>query len=134
MIAVIICVISLAALVQFSIFYCRSMILTTAAESISDRVRKAAGVAGEALGAEDFGALAGLHALCPELEADGQGLRAVSIYYRMVAALRWLCGSRLPACSAWAQHEMATCSRYAAVLLDQRLERNLACRAEIHSC
>ncbi len=131
--AAIICVISLAALAQFSIFYLRAIIAATAAEPLSDRMRGVAGVDGQAANAGDFAALLKLHEVCPEVDDGGRGLGAVRTYYRAIAALRSLCGSRFPAFSAWAQREMATCSQYVAVLLDQRIERNLACQAELNS-
>ncbi len=131
--AAIICVISLATLAQFFIFYLRAIIAATAAEPLSDRMRAVAGVDGQAANAGDFAALLKLHELCPEVHDGGRGLGAVRMYYCAMTALRSLCGSKFPAFSAWAQHEMATCSQYLAVLLDQRIERSLACQAELYS-
>jgi hypothetical protein len=31
----------------------------------------------------------------------------------------------------WANAEMATCSRYIAVMMEQHLERNMACAAQV---
>src|SRR5450759_196312 len=52
------------------------------------------------------------------------GIRA---YYAVVEKL----GSIVPAMAKWADAEMATCSRYVAVLMDQHLERNMACAAQV---
>jgi hypothetical protein len=40
-------------------------------------------------------------------------------------------GSIVPAMASWANTEMATCSRYAAVLMEQHLERNMVCAAQV---
>jgi hypothetical protein len=40
-------------------------------------------------------------------------------------------GKIVPPVASWAETEMATCSRYVAVLMDQHLERNLACAAQV---
>jgi hypothetical protein len=40
-------------------------------------------------------------------------------------------GGLVPGISRWAEAEMATCSRYVAVLMDRHLERNIACAAQV---
>jgi hypothetical protein len=40
-------------------------------------------------------------------------------------------GSIVPAMASWADAEMAICSRYVAVLMDQHLERNMVCAAQV---
>jgi hypothetical protein len=55
-------------------------------------------------------------------------LATLRAYYSAVSVL-----CKLPALQAWAKQEMATCSRYVAVLVDQRLTQNLAYAAEMRS-
>jgi hypothetical protein len=133
LIATIMFAISGAALGQFALYYWRSVVAGVAAQPVSDRVRKAAGLASESVGSADFRAVMDLHGLTPGLKDDGGDLRAVRAYYRVVEMLGRLAGFRLPVVAAWSEREMTTCSRYVAVLVDRRLERNLVCAAEMRS-
>ncbi len=133
MIAALIFVVSATALGQFGLRYWRALLAGVAAEPLSDRVLKVAGIAGQTIGAKDFGTLVSLHEMHPELGKDERGVLGVRIYYHLVAALCSLSRSIFPTLSSWAHREMATCSRYLAVSLDQRLGRNLACFAQIRS-
>ncbi len=133
MIAAILFAISGAALGQFALYYWRAVVAGVAAQPVSDRVRAAAVHHVASVGATDFQAVMNLHELTPELKDDNGELRAVRAYYRIVETLGRLAGMRLPGVTAWTDHEMATCSRYVAVLVDHRLERNLASAAEIRS-
>src|SRR5713226_91151 len=129
LIAIIMLAISGAALGQFDLYYWRSVVAGVAAQHVSDR----AGLAGVSVGPADFQAVMGLHGLTPGLKDDDGGLRLVRAYYGVVEALGRLAGFRLPAVAAWSEREMTTCSRYVAVLVDRRLERNLVCAAEMRS-
>lgn len=114
MIAALILVFSLAALAQFG-FYCwRAAVVTRAAADVSDST----------LEDKDFRALASLNDICPELHDSSPRIRLVRAYYRAIERL---------SAADWAQREMATCARYMAVILDQRLQRNQACFAELRS-
>jgi hypothetical protein len=127
MIAAILFTVSLAAFGQFALFYWRAMLAGVAAQPVSDRVLAAAGISSHALGAQDFRSILSLHELAPELGGPGGSFRAVRTYYTAVQKL----GRLIPAMANWANAEMATCSRYLAVLVDQHLERNLVCAAQV---
>jgi len=134
MFAAILFTVSVAALGQFALFYWRAVLAGVAAQPLSDRLQEATGLASESLGAKDFYAVVSLHELTPGLNKDDNGdLRIVRAYYGLIEAIGRLAGTKLPALAAWTQSEMVTCSRYVAVLMDQRLERNLACAAEVRS-
>jgi len=133
MIAAIMFAIAAAALGQFMLYYWRSVVAGVAAQPVSDRMRNAAGLAGGSVGPADFQAVMDLHGLTPGLKHDDGNLRTVRAYYSVVEALGRLAGFRLPAVAAWSEREMTTCSRYVAVLVDRRLERNMACAAEMRS-
>ena len=124
---------SVAALGQFLLYYWRSMVAGVAAQPLSDRVRNLAGLA-ERVSPTDFQALVNLHQLTPDLKYDRGGLRVLRIHYAVAQALGRFGGARLQCLAAWADREMTTCSRFVAVLIDQRLERNLACASQIRSC
>lgn len=128
LIAALILVLSLAALGQFALFYWRALLVSTAAEPLSDSLREATGHE-EELGAEQFHALLGLRELCPDLEGKGEHWIGVRAYYGLLSLLKAL---RLPAVTEWAAAEQALCSRYAAVLLDRRLQANTQFRLSMN--
>ena len=127
MIAMILLFVSIVTLGQFGLFYWRAMIMSVSALPVSDRLRVAAGITATAIGSHDFGAILSTYNLVPDLRGSCGSLRAVRTYYRVVQKL----GRMIPATARWAEAEMTTCSHYAAVLVDQHLERNLACAAQM---
>lgn len=128
MVAIIIFAFSALALAQFGLYYWRATISGVASQAISERIRVAAGIASTAaIGARDFHSILILNNLSPDLRGPNGNFRAIRMYYAVVEKL----GAALPAISAWADAEMATCSRYVAVLMDQHLERNIACAAQV---
>jgi len=123
MIAVIICMVSVIAFAQFVLYYWRATISGVAAQAISDRICVAARITREAIGPQDFRNILILNDLSPDLRGPNGGFMAIRAYYAVVEKL----GKIVPAMAGWADSEMATCSRYLAVLMDQHLERNMAC-------
>ena len=43
-------------------------------------------------------------------------------------------GKRIPALALWSERERSICARYAAVLVDRRLQANLDLAASLRSC
>jgi hypothetical protein len=127
MIAVIIFVASVVAFAQFGLYYWRATISGIAAQAVSERIRVAAGITHVGIGAQDFRNIIILKDLSPDLQGPNGGFKTIRAYYAVVEKL----GSIVPAMASWANTEMATCSRYAAVLMDQHLERNMACAAQV---
>jgi len=127
MIAGIIFAVSVVALGQFSLYYWRATISDVASQAISDRIRIAAGISAVTIGAKDFRNILILNDLSPDLRGPGGSFRVVRTYYSAVKTL----GKIIPAMASWSNAEMATCSRYIAVLMDQHLERNMACAAQM---
>ena len=132
MVAALIFVIALAALLQFASSYWRALLLTIAAEPISERLEQA--VAGSSAPTpSDFSALLAWYGACPRLGKEGRGVCSVSFYYRLLGVLKAAFGRTLPDVSAWADREMAACSSYVAVLVDRRLQQNFALADQIRS-
>jgi hypothetical protein len=127
MIAAIIFTVSVAAFAQFGLYYWRATISGIAAQAISERIRVAAGITHAGIGAQDFRNILILNDLSPELQGPKGSFTAVRSYFAVVETL----GRLIPAMASWANTEMATCSRYVAVLMDQHLERNMACAAQV---
>lgn len=127
MIAAILFTVSMVALVQFGVYYWRATIAGVASHAISDRIRVAAGIASTVVGARDFYSILIIKDLTPELRGSNGSFMAIRAYYSIIEKL----GSIVPAMANWSKAEMATCSRYVAVLMDQHMERNLATAAQM---
>jgi hypothetical protein len=127
MIGVIILTVSLVALGQFGLYYWRAMLSGIAAQQISDRIRRAARISTPTIGPQDFHKILILNDLSPDLRGPGGSFRVVRAYYSIVEKL----GKIVPAMTAWSNAEMTTCSRYAAVMMDQHMERNMVCASQM---
>jgi hypothetical protein len=128
MISVVILILMVGAMAQFGLYYWRSLIAGYASQPLSERFPAFSGLERATPEAEDFGALLSLHRLTPTMGRRHDGLSTIRAYYTAASVL-----CHLPALRKWAQQEMATCSRYVAVLVDQRLTQNLAYAAEMRS-
>jgi hypothetical protein len=126
--------ISIVALSQFALYYWRAVVAGVAAQPVSHRVLEAAHVEGDSLSAKDFETLAGLHDLTPDLQPERGGLSLVRLYFRAIGTIEVVLGGSIPSVAAWGQRERAICARYAAVLIDRRLQANLELAASLRSC
>jgi|SRR5579872_6222713 len=127
MIATILLCLSIVSLGQFGFFYWRTMFMSVSALPVSDRIRVAAGMVAPAAGSQDFRAILSVYDMVPDLRGSGNSFRAIRAYYSVVEKF----GRLIPAVAKWAEAETTNCSRYAAVLIDQHLERNLACAVQV---
>ena len=119
LIAAFICVISLGATVQFVALTWRAGLVAMAAQELATGID---------LKINDFRDVSAYRQLSPDLGfGPAPKLRAVSLYYR---ALQFLAGGEA---SGWAGREMALCTRYATVMLSQRLACNQALAAEMRN-
>lgn len=130
MIAALICVVSLAILLQFFASYCRSILASTGKVELSERVREVAGMGRGTVAAGDFDRFLQLVHLCPEHEADQAELRAVGVYYSLLHVLGRVSSVLIPGVAAWAERECQSCSYFAAVALDRRISYNRGLFAE----
>jgi hypothetical protein len=134
MIAALILVMSVVALAQFAIAQWRSMWMTVAAQPLSDYVQAATGISDSAISGNDFQLLVRTsEQLSPSTQERNLWLREVGIYYRLIRALDKICAKQISGLSGWAKSEMVACSRYAAAVLDQRLNSSFACASEVRS-
>jgi hypothetical protein len=128
MIAICILALSILALAEFAISQWRSMWILVGAQPLSSSLESATGISAESLTADHFSLLAQTtEQLCPSREEGNLWLREVGVYYRIVRLL----DKNIPSLSSWANDELLACSRYAAVVLDQRLNANLAYASEV---
>lgn len=122
MIASLIFVISFAALLQFFILHCRSILAYSRRVELSDRVREVTGIAASHnVSAGDFGRLVQLVRLCPERGEDRKEIRVVGAYYSLLALLDRMTRSLIPSVAEWTENERQSCSYFAAVALDRRI-------------
>jgi hypothetical protein len=119
MMAALICVVSLAALVQVFVSYCRSVLASAKKVELSARVLDVADMGGRSLTADDFDRVVQLVRLCPEHDADRTGIRAIGVYYQLLPVVDGLLGAMISGLPAWTEHEREACSHFAAVVLER---------------
>jgi hypothetical protein len=127
MIAVVILVVSVVAFAQFWVYYWRATMTGIAAQAISDTIRVAAGITDKTISGQDFRNILILKDLSPSLRGPGGSMFAIRMYFQAIEKM----GKMVPAMASWANTEMATCSRYVAVRMDQHLQRNILCAAQV---
>lgn len=121
MIAALICVISLAALLQFFVSYCRSLIAEYSKLELSEQVREVTGIESQTVGGDEFDRLLQLVRLCPARGDDGPKIRAVGAYYSLLNLIRSAFRGLGLGLASWAESERQHCSYFAAVALDRRI-------------
>jgi hypothetical protein len=126
--------ISIVALAQFALYYWRAVLSGVASQPVSSAVFEAVHIPETDLQGSDFGKLASLLDLTPELKGARGGLGSVGVYYNVVGKIADVFGQLLPALMAWSEQEQVLCARYAAVMVERRLEANLAQAASLRSC
>ena len=121
MIAALIVVISLAALLQFFISYCRSLLAAYSKVELSEQVREITGLERQPVTGEEFQRVLQLVRLCPDRGDDALEIRLVGVYYGLLDFMRTLIGWLSPGIIGWAKQEKQSCSYFAAVALDRRI-------------
>ena len=124
MIAALIFVVSFLTLLQFFVSYCRSLIVESRRHELSEQTREICGITTRTLAGDQFRRLLQLIALCPESGGDGNKVRAVSVYYRMLNVVRNLSKWAIPSAASWIEAERGGCAYVAAVVLDRRIAHN----------
>ncbi|HEV2289898.1 MAG TPA: hypothetical protein VGR81_13220 [Candidatus Acidoferrales bacterium] len=127
MIAAFICVMSLGALVQFAISQWRSIWVTMAEQPLSNSLEAATGIANSEISARHFDMLVrASEQLSRSAQKGNLWMKEVKVYYRALQACLKLSGTALPRLAGWANREMTECARFAAAVLDRRLNNSLA--------
>lgn len=135
MIAALIVVMSFGMLIQFAVTSWRSYWLGLAQQRPSNYMEIATGIARETISAAHFDVLARTaESMCPATGTGDSKLSQVRMYFRVIRGIESVCAKSAPAISGWAKKELVACSRYAAAVLDQRLNANLKYVSELGSC
>jgi hypothetical protein len=120
MMATIILVCSAAFLMQFFVWYCRSIIAVSAKQTLSPEVLDVTGIQ-RATSGEDFGRVMQLVQLCPERPEDRSGIQAIGAYFRLLGLLDSTVARIVPSVKNWTKAERAQCTYFAAVALERRI-------------
>jgi hypothetical protein len=121
MIAGMIFAISIMTLLQFFVSYSRSLIAELQGHELSEEAREICGLTAKTVTCDQFLRLQQLIALCPEPGGDGNEVRAVALYFRMLGLARVVLSSAIPSAAPWIEAERGGCARAAAVVLDRRI-------------
>lgn len=134
MFAALILAFAVLALTQFAVSQWRLIWLTTANQPLSENLRAAAGIDDDSIRSNDFGTLLNLcDELSPQIRKATPWLREVSWYYGLMTKVEGAFASIVPGFASWASREMAVCTRFVAVVLDQNLALDLDRRAAARS-
>ena len=120
MMAGVIFVFSAAALLQFFISYCRSLIAASSKQVLSPEVKDVTGIQKVASG-EDFKRVMQLLQLCPERPEDRNSVQAIGAYFSLLNFLRSTVARIVPSMLAWTECERGHCAYFAAVALERRI-------------
>jgi hypothetical protein len=121
MMAALILVFSLAALLQFFVSYCRSLIAASAKQPLSAEVQDVTGIKSHAATGDDFARVIQLLQLCPDRPEDRNGIQAIGTYFSLLGILRSTVARIIPSLLAWTEMERGQCTYFAAVTLDRRI-------------
>jgi len=121
MIASIIFVLSIGALGQFAVAYCRTLLSAYGKVELSETTCEVTGLASGTCTAADFNGLMELVRLAPELRDDATEIRIVRAYRCLTCLASKLVSPFSRSASQWFDRELARCSYFAAVTLDRRL-------------
>ena len=113
-------VLSMAALLQCFVSYCRSLIAASAKQPLSAEVQDVTGIKTAATG-EDFARVVQLLQLCPDRPEDRNGIQAIGAYFNLLGFVRATVARVIPSVLAWADAERGQCTYFAAVALDRRI-------------
>jgi hypothetical protein len=120
MMAAIIFALSAAAMLQFFVSYCRSVIAASSKQVLSSEVKDVTGIQRIASG-DDFKRVMQLLQLCPERPEDRNSVQAIGAYFSLLNFMRLTVARIVPSMRAWTESERAHCAYFAAVALGRRI-------------
>ena len=123
MMAALIFIFSVAALMQFFVSYCRSLIAASSRRALSTDVQDVIGIRRSASG-DDFARVVQFLHLCPDRREDRNGIKAIGAYFRLLGVVGAIMGKLVPSLRLWTDSERSQCAYFAAVALDQRIAHN----------
>jgi len=128
LIAALIFVFSVSAMIQFVVLQWRAGLVRVAESLPPGQADHAAQMARNMLTDNDFDNLEAFRKLCPNLGSDSAPrLGSVRLYHKLLQFFTKL------APAGWAQSEMELCTKYAASVLIEQVERNQMVAAQINT-
>jgi hypothetical protein len=121
MIAAFMLMFSCAALVQFFMSYCRSILASYAQVELSSETRAIIGLQSPEIAGAQFHRLLGLVRLAPDPGDDKWDLRVVSVYYRAVRLAGLLSEPLGSIARSWVERQSGLCAYFAAAALERRV-------------
>jgi hypothetical protein len=121
MIATIIFALSVAALVEFFVSYCRSLIASAKLIQLSEGTRELAAIPGGSVPASEYMRLTQLARACPELDENETGVFAVRIYFGLLTLVASPIRRLAPVVAPLIEGERSGCAYFAAAALDHRI-------------
>lgn len=118
--AALILTVSIIAMLQFFVSYCRSLIAASAKRTLSVDVQDVIGMKQSAKG-DDYQRVMQFLYLCPERREDRGSIQAVNTYFRLLSVLEATLGKIVPSLRSWTEAERSQCTYFAAVALDRRI-------------
>lgn len=112
---------SCAALVQFFMSYCRSLLLTCSHAELSAATLEIIGVQSAQITGANFYRLLGLVRLAPNPADDKWDLRVISLYYQAMRVAGLLTKPIGSAAHNWIERQSNLCAYFAAAALDRRI-------------
>jgi hypothetical protein len=111
----------IAALFQFSLAYCRTLLAAYSKVGLSGKMEMMMGLTVDTIAPREFDRLMVLVRVAPEPGDDTTEITAVSLYYRIMGMAAAISSLGSEGASNWCHNELARCSYFAAVTLDRRL-------------
>lgn len=124
MIAALILLLSIGALFQFFLSYCRSLVAIYSQEELSSLAQEYTNLGNRTVHGSDLKRLVRLVRQFPYPLGDTMQLLAVRVYYHLLAIVGIL-GRLRPAVVGWLEREQAGCAYCVAVALDRRISRRV---------
>lgn len=121
MIPALILTFSCAALGQFFMSYCRSLLLSYSQVELSAATRELIGIHSAQIAGSNFYRLLGLARLAPNPGDDNWEIRVVSLYYRVVRLAGLLSKPIGATAQNWVERQSNLCAYFAAAALDRRI-------------
>jgi hypothetical protein len=121
MVAACILLLSVGALAQFVLAYCRTLLLTYAKVALSTRAIEMTGLSGATCEPREFDRVIGLARLASNPRDDAAEVRAITAYYRVMEIADRILAPLSRSAGEWIRQELSRCTHFAAVTLDRHL-------------
>jgi hypothetical protein len=119
MVPILIMLLSIGSLFRFAFCYWRGILAGAASQPVSESVLLAAQLSNGRITGQHFDRLATLYSLTPEGRG---GLDLLRLYHRLVQAIGYIAGSRIPELASSMEREKEICASYLAVQIDRQLQ------------